>query len=120
VEDTVLTPVVHEDSAKVSNDVNHEKDGAILAFHGKIAATCITFNGVALRKRVEPLKYSLRGSKDFAAGICGEGEYQEDDEKNDGMNIVSKKGSFCERRTRSVPSHMRSVHGDLLIPPNMV
>jgi hypothetical protein len=117
---TVLTSVVHKDSAKVPNDVDYEEDGTILAFHGKIAATCITFNGVALRKRVEPLKHSLRGSKNFAASIGGEGEYQEDDEKNDGMDIVGKEGGFCERRTRLVLSHMRFLHGDLLIPPNIV
>ena len=36
-----LTSVVHEDGAKVANNVNDEEDRAILALHGKVATASV-------------------------------------------------------------------------------
>jgi hypothetical protein len=89
-----LTSIVHEDCAKVTNNVDDKENGTVLALHRKVAAASIARHWVGRSERAEALVDYLCRSKRVAAGISRERKCQENDEQNDGVDVVSQKGGL--------------------------
>lgn len=89
-----LTSVIHKDGAEVTNDVDNEENGAILASKSEVASTSISRNGVGLYKLGESIVHSLRRPKHVTRGISCESKCQKDDEKDDCVNIVGQEGGL--------------------------
>lgn len=95
---------MHLHSPKVSNDIDDEEDGALCRLEGEIGPVFITRHRMLLSCRNEPVVDHAGRSQLGACRVSSEGEDQDDDDKDTGVEIV--------RKERSLDSAEHSVEDD--------
>ena len=90
----VRRTVVKKDSAEVSDEVDDEEDGAFLRTHSQVRTACVALHGMSFRSLNEEVVDFARRSGDFVGGVGCEGEGEDDDNNDDGVDVVSEEGGL--------------------------
>lgn len=88
----VVVAIVHEDSAKVANNVDDEEDDAVLGAHGKVRSLGVAFDRVLDGHLLETIVDGGRGAKLIASGIGRKSIDEDDDENDDRVELSCVRG----------------------------
>jgi hypothetical protein len=88
----VVVSIVHEDSSKVTNDVDDEEDGTFTRLHSEVASLGIAFDWMQLGSLLEKVIDLAWASESIGGGIGSEGEHQEHDQ-DDNLFFSSQSNS---------------------------
>jgi hypothetical protein len=91
---STLTSIVAEYSAKITDDVDDEENGALLGLHCQIGTSSVSRYRMSSGGLNKQVKDSFWRAKGLACSVGGEGKDHDDDEQHDGVHVICEESGL--------------------------